>query len=392
MASPNLYLFGDQTYDVQSSLKDLIRHKNNPVLDEFLAKSYEAVRHEIYGLPAETRESLPRFTAVDDILLRKPGGTPCVPLDMAVTCMYQLGTFISQADPRYHCGDNARTLGICTGALAAAAVSCSQSTLDLVPLGVTAVKVAFRTGMHVTDVAQRVAPVDSVSRNWSMIVAGLESTQAAVEEFCGQTILPPTSKPYISAYAPNGATVSGPPRSLDQLSASPSFSNLKFQKIQINAPYHAPHLYSQQDVKEVIGDLIPENLRSYPSEIRRFSSTDATTEASRFETCLEDAVEQILLRPIRWATILEELQADLEKLRPQNFTVTPIGTKADQVIHTALKQTSLSGLLAPTPTPTHASLSDNSTSSRYGKSKLAIVGMSGRYPGAKNNEAFWDVL
>lgn len=138
--------------------------------------------------------------------------------------------------------------------------------------------------------------------------------------------------------------------------------------------------------------MIPENLRSYPSEIRRFSSTDATTEASRFETCLEDAVEQILLRPIRWATILEELQADLEKLRPQNFTVTPIGTKADQVIHTALKQTSLSGLLAPTPTPTHASLSDNSTSSRYGKSKLAIVGMSGRYPGAKNNEAFWDVL
>lgn len=94
----------------------------------------------------------------------------------------------SQADPRYHCGDNARTLGICTGALAAAAVSCSQSTLDLVPLGVTAVKVAFRTGMHVTDVAQRVAPVDSVSRNWSMIVAGLESTQAAVEEFCGQTV------------------------------------------------------------------------------------------------------------------------------------------------------------------------------------------------------------
>lgn len=94
----------------------------------------------------------------------------------------------SQVDPRYHCGDNARVLGLCTGALAAAAVSCSQSTLDLIPLGVCAVRVAFRTGVHVTDVAQRVAPIDTSAQSWSMIVSGLESGEAAVKDFCGQTV------------------------------------------------------------------------------------------------------------------------------------------------------------------------------------------------------------
>lgn len=89
-----LYLFGDQTYDIQPHLKDLIQYRNNPVLEDFLVKSYDAIRTELFNLPSEVRVDLPRFTSLDDILLRKQGGKRCVPLDMAVTCMYQLGVFI----------------------------------------------------------------------------------------------------------------------------------------------------------------------------------------------------------------------------------------------------------------------------------------------------------
>lgn len=93
-----LYLFGDQTCDVQSHLKDLIHHRDNPVLEDFLVKAYNAIRTEIYTLPCEVRENLPRFTCIDDIILRKQDVKRCVPLDMALTCMYQLGIFI-----RYGC-------------------------------------------------------------------------------------------------------------------------------------------------------------------------------------------------------------------------------------------------------------------------------------------------
>ena len=94
-----LYLFGDQTYDVQPVLKDLLAYKHNPILKDFVVKAYDAIRTEIYALPPEVRNDLPRFTCVDDIISRKPGGKRCVPLDMAVTCMYQLGTFIRYGDP-----------------------------------------------------------------------------------------------------------------------------------------------------------------------------------------------------------------------------------------------------------------------------------------------------
>ena len=90
----SLYLFGDQTYDVQPSFKDLIQYRHNPVLEDFLAKAYDAIRTEIFDLPSEVRNSLPRFTCLDDIILRKPGGKRCLPLDMAVTCMFQLAAFI----------------------------------------------------------------------------------------------------------------------------------------------------------------------------------------------------------------------------------------------------------------------------------------------------------
>lgn len=200
-----LYLFGDQTYDTQPHLKDLQPHRDNPVLEDFLVKAYAAIRSEIYKLPWHVRHDLPRFTCLDDIILRKPGGTRCVPLDMAVTCMYQLGTFIryvqqlqslvrklksapSNAEPQHFCGENAITLGLCTGALAAAAVSCSQSTLELIPLAVCAVKAAFRTGMLATDVAQRLVPSDTSDRCWSMIVSGLTSAEAAVNSFCEHNV------------------------------------------------------------------------------------------------------------------------------------------------------------------------------------------------------------
>ncbi|KAI4192426.1 MAG: hypothetical protein LQ346_004317 [Caloplaca aetnensis] len=207
MANPmTLYLFGDQTFDVKPHLADLIQHRDNPVLEDFLLKAYDAIRTEIYSLPCEVRENLPRFTCVDDIIWRKPDVKRCVPLDMAVTCMYQLGTFIryeseldmnakklnrfhSQVDSRHgYGGDTARVLGLCTGALAAAAVSCSQSTLDLVPLAVCAVKVAFRTGMHATDVAQRLEPSSTSSHSWSMIVANSASAEAALNAFSAQSV------------------------------------------------------------------------------------------------------------------------------------------------------------------------------------------------------------
>ena len=89
-----LYLFGDQTYDTQSDLKDLLEHKKNPILKDFFMHAYDAIRIEIYNLPQEVRDDLPRFTCFYDLVFRKEGRKGCIPIDMAMTCVYQLGAFI----------------------------------------------------------------------------------------------------------------------------------------------------------------------------------------------------------------------------------------------------------------------------------------------------------
>ena len=91
----------------------------------------------------------------------------------------------SQGDPWHYGVDNCRILGLCTGALAAAAVSCSRSILELLPMAVDAVTVAFRTGMLVTDVAQRIEPSDASDRSWSTIVSGVNSAKA-IARLCEQ--------------------------------------------------------------------------------------------------------------------------------------------------------------------------------------------------------------
>lgn len=90
---------------------------------------------------------------------------------------------------RYH-GDGSRSfpcssdtvvLGLCTGSLAAAAISTSTSVFELLPAAVEAVLIAFRTGLRSIEVR------DDIERSsqselpmWSVIV-GMDESQALKE-------------------------------------------------------------------------------------------------------------------------------------------------------------------------------------------------------------------
>ncbi|KJZ76404.1 hypothetical protein HIM_04133 [Hirsutella minnesotensis 3608] len=393
MAAQNdmkLYLFGDQTFDIQPELKSLIRNRNNPILENFLTKAYEALRREIYGLPHEIRNDLPRLTCLDDLVSWNETGRRCIALDMAVTCIYQVGTFISQSTVWSDDNELPRVAGICTGTLAAAAVSCSRNMLDLVPLAVDAVIAAFKVGMRVADAAARVAPLDNSDPSWSIVVPGTASADA-VRSFCDQTALPLTSKPYVTAYAPNGITVSGPPASLTQLINSGDFEKLKFKSVPIYGPYHAPHLFSQLDVDNIVGGVINDSTKAHAEHVPLLTSVNKGSPRS-FAKLLEAAVADILLQPIRWSDILEEIQSCIHETNPKSFKVVPLGTTADQLIYTALKQTSLRSLMPSSLSQSKPAADMSSSAANPTKPKLAIIGMSGRFPGAKDNEAFWNTL
>lgn len=97
----NLYLFGDQTYDIGPHLKALLleSQRGNVLLNDFLQRAYTALRKEIYQLSFQEREALPRFTSVEDLVLWRANSPEearqCVPLDMSLTCMYHIAAFVA---------------------------------------------------------------------------------------------------------------------------------------------------------------------------------------------------------------------------------------------------------------------------------------------------------
>lgn len=120
-------------------------------------------------------------------------------------------------------------------------------------------------------------------------------------------------------------------------------------------------------------------------------------QGSDFGILLKAAVGQILLHPIRWDSVIEDLQTWLRTLThteaaPTAFSVVPIGSNQEHLIYTALQQTTLRSLLLPTTPSNGPSLLDGITRPSPKHPKLAIIGMSGCFPGAKDNEAFWDLL
>ncbi|KAF5010178.1 hypothetical protein FDECE_3671 [Fusarium decemcellulare] len=377
-----LYLFGDQTFDIQPHLRNLLQKRDHLFLQDFLTKAYNAIRVEMYRLPLKVRNDLPRFTCQEDLLLWDQSGKRCVALDMAMTTI--------QAGIDSYDAHKTRVVGLCTGAFAAAAVSCSSFTADLIPMAVDAVVAAFRTGVLVTEVAKRVDQSHDLDDSWAILVPGTKSAEAVLQ-FCEQSNLPLTSRPYISAYAPSGVTVSGPPKTLAQLVASPSFKGLVSKSIPIHGAYHAPHLYSQLDAKSIVSKLYS-TATPLSEQIPLLSSTGITLEERSFVTLLEDAVAQALMHPLHWSSILKDVQSCLQETNPEQFTVVPIGSTADNLIYNALKQTPLRSLVPSTPAQSRQTPVEPAPESGSKRAKLAIVAMSGRFPGAKDDEAYWDLL
>ena len=86
---------------------------------------------------------------------------------------------------RYH-GDGSRpfpssldttVIGLCTGSLAAAAISASATVFELLPAAVEAVLIAFRTGLRSVEVRNDIEQGSrGVSPVWSVIVGMEEDT------------------------------------------------------------------------------------------------------------------------------------------------------------------------------------------------------------------------
>ncbi|KAK8912128.1 polyketide synthase [Metarhizium anisopliae BRIP 53293] len=402
-----VFIFGDQSSCNLSNLQLLLFKKSNVYLASFIDQVNLTLRHEVARLTAAERQSFPAFSSVQNLVARALKKDTSVALESTLATIYHLCCFINyfgDGQEAYPTGPTTHVSGLCIGALAAAAVSSSKSLAELVQAGIDAVRVSLKVGLLVARTAALFSHQESngtSSSPWSYAVPDsqlpLALAEEAIESYQAKTNIPPLSLPYISAKGQNSWTVSGPPAIVQHFLETSQFEKtLRLTPLAVHAPYHAPHIFSAIDVQHIIRAVGP--VSSFSSKLSFISSSSSRNlpTSLKFQDLLYRAVEDILILPLDLREAAENIRLVLEATdNVQQCAFFPISTG----VGPSLKQ-SFSPAMASRVSIVDcimervaADAGPKSTSGpKPSESKIAIIGMSGRFPESADVEAFWDLL
>ena len=283
-------------------------------------------------------------------------------------------------------------LGLCTGLLAGSVVASSKNVVDLLPLAVEAVRIAFRTGTCVGSAAHA---IDASRESWSTIVASIseQAAKTAIAEFHSEHNIAVSAHAYVSAVSVMAVTISGPPSTTKRLFAeSAAFKNNTRVAIPVFAPYHAPHLFGQADIDRILSIPSLDLFKSTrPQGLIHSASTGKCSTATTTFELIQNALREILLEPVRWDSLLEETVSQVAEAGSSEASVTAIGvTNVVNSLASALKAGGQSSITIRDHTVWVPS-TDHSKG-RTQNDKIAIVGMAGRFPSAASHDALWELL
>ena len=203
----------------------------------------------------------------------------------------------------------------------------------------------------------------------------------------GSKIIPYQESPYISAIWPEGITVSGPPPILEQLQHHLSLGdNVDLVPVRALGPYHAGHLHHTSALGKILDfDVLEEFQNLVPrSQIHTIS---LYTGCLYDFPSLKEAYKQVIMEILgRNQDISIALSGDfLPASRDCNLHDFGPIDQADPYVATICGSNKFSKWLTTVP-------STFSCTFKQTKERIAIVGMSGRFPGAHNLDEFSKVL
>jgi noranthrone synthase len=288
-------------------------------------------------------------------------------------------------------GEDSFVLGLCTGSLAAAAVSSSSSLSELLPLAVQTVLISLRLGLRTVTMRDRIETSSQHrSGSWSAAVVGMDSVtaNAVIEKFFNRSKLPASRRPWIASLSAKAVTVSAPPLVLDELLSEPGFASLKPRRIAVNVPGHNSTIYTNDDIAAILETTNTAIWSAYPARLPLVSASTGTLSwATDFRVQMEQALAHCLLEPIQFGAVEKELPRMFSSRGITGVSIVPVGTSADRSLAKAV------GLSVKEVVTEQLSNSEGfSHRSGEQKEKIAIVSMSGRFPESRNTDEFWQLL
>ena len=189
--------------------------------------------------------------------------------------------------------------------------------------------------------------------------------------------------------------MSGRPSGLRQLVRdSKFFHEAKTQHIPVYGLYNAIHVYGERDV-EKITDIETNSVQTVLRPCRPLLSTCSGAELiySSAYKLFQAAVNEILTQTIRWNLILQGTVSLVQRMQQFDSRVLTFGaTDAAKSLISALQAGIDKNITLDDLTGWCTNLSQFQPTGRLAHSNIAIVGMSGRFPGATSVEGLWQVL
>lgn len=292
-------------------------------------------------------------------------------------------------------------VGLCTGGLATAAYAASSSLEDLHALGVPTVVLCFDVGMQADFASRMVYEQGATLQSWSMAIADITETEATAitEDFASETQNEgnPCSTCFLGAVALNGISINGPPPALkgfqDYLARRQA--KLKPRWLPIYAAYHAPHIHSPVDVSGFLqrceidlGFLTGVSQRRPVISPRTGELLGSLNALELFRIAINDT----LCEPLRLDRVVARVISTVRETDAANVQVTVLPPSAayDRTVSMLSRETHVKTTIRSLPSPSEQP--QNPQKHAAGAAPLAIVGMSGRFPGAQSVDALWTVL
>ncbi|KAI1498991.1 hypothetical protein F5X99DRAFT_420173 [Biscogniauxia marginata] len=388
MSSNTLFIFGDQTGDVKPTVQELSKivseHAN---LQVFFRQSIDRLKSIMSNSVNEGHQQILSFDSLYELAAvvethysRDPA------LKTALLCIVQFGAIITHLEVNLRALEISETspviLGICTGALTAAAVSCCRNLTEIIQIATDIVQLAYRLGC---ESAHRSRYIDISTESWANFVSNVDAkdAQEAIELFNEQSVLEISKRAYISSQCNSSITVSGPPHTLSRLcSQVPLFKTCRWVPLPIYSAFHAGHLQpvSWTRLTEGLSDGLLNLRLQHPAIIS--PSSGQSYAGANFSDLLVQAIDDILQVPINLEATFDGLSqvvqtnVTLVRFGPVNLATAMKKSLEARKIHLVEAEYTHQAL---SPKPAHAN-------------DIAIVGMSVRLPKSETLEEFWQVL
>lgn len=269
-------------------------------------------------------------------------------------------------------------------------------------LAVPTVSIAFQMGIEAAKASGILHEQRDELQSWSLLVPDMTENEALsalqYDDASDHTHL--SQQCFVGAVWLSAVTISGPPPALNHFAEK--LRGLQPLKTMIWLPifagYHAPHIHKMLDFYSFLSKcIIGDNILTSVNPAKKFLSplTGEPTESASALDLFKAAVLHTLQAPLRFDRIVDycvrlinENECPVSAVNIEIIEQSPVA----EGLATTLRSRSSASISIRDLVADNPKANESLPRTPSNQEPLAIVGISGRFPGADSVEAFWGIL